>query len=296
MDMKIPKGRYILAVSGGVDSMVLFDLLSNLPEISLVVAHFNHGIRPDSGEDEKLVAGAAAVLGLPFEAGRGELGAGTSEETARRARYEFLNMVRAKYGAGALITAHHQDDLIETAIINLLRGTGRRGIAAISSNKNVLRPLLPYSKKEISSYAKKSKLQWRDDPTNDNQDYLRNYVRHKLVSKMSVEQRREFLDNLKNITERGAEIDDELARLSPLLRRSRLIDRSKFSALPAELGNEVLIHWLRQNDLRDFDKRTIDRLNVALRTAKSNSRHHIKKNLSLQIGQKTARFEPRPLR
>lgn len=296
MDMKIPKGRYILAVSGGVDSMVLLDLLSNLPGVSLVIAHFNHGIRPDSGEDEKLVASVAAVLGLPFEAGRGELGAGASEETARRARYEFLNMVRAKYGAGALITAHHQDDLIETAIINLLRGTGRRGLAAISSNKNVLRPLLPYSKKEISSYAKKSKLQWRDDPTNDNQDYLRNYVRHKLVSKMSIEQRREFLDNLKNITERGAEIDNELARLSSLLRRSRLIDRSKFSSLPAELGNEVLIHWLRQNNMLDFDKRTIDRLNVALRTAKSNSRHHIKKNLSLRIDQKTARFEPRPLR
>jgi len=296
MKISVAPGKYILAVSGGVDSMVLLDLLSNLPGVDLVVAHFNHGIRPDGGEDETLAASVAAAMGLPFEAARGELGAGASEETARRARYEFLNATRTKHGAGAIITAHHQDDLIETAIINLLRGTGRRGLSAISNNKNVLRPLLNHSKKEIISYADENKLRWRDDPTNDNQDYLRNYVRHNLVSKMTAEQRRNFLEHMENVTKHGAKIDHELPRLSLLLGRSGSIDRSKFSALPAELGDEILVHWLRQNGLLDFDKRTVNRLNVALRTAKSNSKHHVKEDLSLRIGRKTARFERRPLR
>src|SRR4051812_31887046 len=115
MKVKVPRGKYILAVSGGVDSMVLLDLLARKPGIELVVAHFDHGIRPDSKKDEVLVRKAAASYGVAFEPGQGNLGPAASEATARQARYHFLDEVLTKHQALKIITAHHQDDAIETA-------------------------------------------------------------------------------------------------------------------------------------------------------------------------------------
>jgi len=204
--------------------------------------------------------------------------------------------VKTKHRAQAIITAHHQDDLIETALINLLRGTGRRGLVAISDNQDVRRPLLSYPKPEIISYAKNNKIEWREDPTNDSPDYLRNHVRRNLVPKMTADQRREFLENLKRVSKAGKRMDAGLSILSSGILDHRTIDRSKFSALPAVLGNELLTYWLRQEGLREFDKRTINRLNVALRTARGPSTHPVKDNLSIEIAQKTARFERRTLR
>src|SRR6185437_11240876 len=104
MEIKVPVGKYVLAVSGGVDSMVLLDLLSNLPGADLIVGHFNHGIRPEADRDEVLVAEAAKKYDLPFEAGRAYLGPKTSEEAARQARYDFLRSIQEKYGASKIIT------------------------------------------------------------------------------------------------------------------------------------------------------------------------------------------------
>jgi tRNA(Ile)-lysidine synthetase-like protein len=132
MKIQLPKGRYVVAVSGGVDSVVLLDALSKLPNLELVVAHLDHGIREDSIEDRRFVASLAASYGLVFEYGEGRLGSGASEATAREARYNFLRGVKMKHDAKAIITAHHQDDLIETAILNMLRGTGRKGLTSLS--------------------------------------------------------------------------------------------------------------------------------------------------------------------
>lgn len=286
----------MIAVSGGVDSMVLLNMLSNLIGVELVVAHYNHGIRANSGEDEDFVAAAAGKLGLPYEAGRGRLGAGASEERARDARYEFLERVRAKHGAAAVITAHHQDDLIETAFINLLRGTGRRGLTAIASNPRILRPLLGYSKKEIVEYALKNNLEWREDPTNRQTDYLRNYLRQKIITKMDMTAREQILHNLNSAIKLDESINGELDAFAGGVMINNEINRSRFSALPVEIGNELLMRWLRELGLRDFDKRMIGRLNTAIRTAKSGTTHPVKKNLNLKISQKTADFMRSPLR
>src|SRR5258708_37503607 len=101
MKVNTPPGKYILAVSGGVDSMVLLDLLSKKPDVELVVAHFNHGIRADSNLDEELVEKAAQKHGLFHEVGYGKLGAGASEETAREASYKFLKSAARKHKANA---------------------------------------------------------------------------------------------------------------------------------------------------------------------------------------------------
>src|SRR5882724_12578395 len=113
MDIIAP-GRYIVAVSGGVDSMVLLDMLRRQPGLDVVVAHVDHGVRVDSHEDTTLVEHYATKYGLTCLVTQLKLGSGVSEETARVARYDFLQKCCKTQNAIGIITAHHQDDLIET--------------------------------------------------------------------------------------------------------------------------------------------------------------------------------------
>src|SRR5580704_3560158 len=115
MDVVLPKsGSYVVAVSGGVDSVVLLHRLQKQPGLRLVVAHFDHGMREDSAEDRRFVKALAQAYGAPFVYDEGHLGSGTSEAEAREARYNFLRRVQAASDAQAIVTAHHQDDLLET--------------------------------------------------------------------------------------------------------------------------------------------------------------------------------------
>ena len=167
--------KYVVAVSGGVDSVVLLDILSKQPNLELIVAHFDHGVRFDSGIDAIFVAGLAKKYRLPFETKREELGPDVGEDVARTRRYKFLRSIAKKHNA-QLVTAHHADDVIETIAINLLRGTGWRGLAVLDSD--VVRLLTRLTKSEIVDYAKHNELVWHDDSTNFENKYLRNRVRH----------------------------------------------------------------------------------------------------------------------
>ncbi len=170
-------GRYVLAVSGGVDSVVMLDMLSRRSDLELIVAHFDHGIRDESHEDRKLVSELAKKYGLPFEYERVELGKNASEVLSRNKRYDFLKRVAGKYDA-KLVTAHHADDVIETIVINFTRGTGWRGLAVLDSG--LARPMTGYTKAEIIDYAIKNNLVWHEDSTNKSDKYLRNRIRQKL--------------------------------------------------------------------------------------------------------------------
>jgi tRNA(Ile)-lysidine synthetase-like protein len=170
--------KYVVAVSGGVDSVVLLDMLAKQGEHELVVAHFDHGIRPGSADDAAFVAALSRVYGLTFETRRVELGPTASEEQARVARYVFLNEVATKHG-GVIATAHHMDDIVETIAINLVRGTGWRGLAVLN-DPNIRRPLLGLRKSELYEYALKNGLEWVEDETNGSDAYLRNRLRAKM--------------------------------------------------------------------------------------------------------------------
>jgi tRNA(Ile)-lysidine synthase TilS/MesJ len=111
------------------------------PDFKFIVAHYDHGVRSDSQLDRQLVQGVARQHGLTFVYDEGKLGPGTSEAVARKARYAFLRKVQQTTGARAIITAHHEDDLLETALLNLLRGTGRRGVTSLRSRHDIHRPL-----------------------------------------------------------------------------------------------------------------------------------------------------------
>lgn len=169
----------IAAISGGIDSVVMLDkLVKSENKEQIVVAHFNHGIRHDSDLDERFVGNLAKSYGLRFETKKENLGPDASENYARARRYHFLKDVAARYG-GEIYTAHHADDLVESVIINLLRGTGWRGLVPLD-NAAINRPLLSASKTDIKKYALENGLAWREDSTNLSDDYLRNRVRKRL--------------------------------------------------------------------------------------------------------------------
>jgi tRNA(Ile)-lysidine synthase len=290
MEIKVPRGIYVVAVSGGVDSVTLLDLLSREAGIKLIIAHFNHGIREEASKDEKLVRELAKKYDWPVEIGQGNLGPSASEEAARKARYEFLEDVREKHAAAKIITAHHQDDLIETAIINLLRGTGRRGLTAIVDNPNVLRPLLSFSKKEILAYAKSSKLNWHEDSTNQDPKYLRNYVRQSLLPNLNSAQRQKLLGDLDKLSKTNKELDASLDQLSDKIKVGGNIIRAEFINLPTEVSNELMAFWLKEQGVKDYDRKLVNQLGMALKTARPGTRHNVKQNLWLTVELHSARF------
>ncbi len=179
--------RYVVAVSGGVDSVVLLDVMQRMPHAELIVAHFDHGIRPDSQDDAAFVAALAKRHNLAFESRREILGEQAGEDMARQRRYAFLTAIAEKYHA-KLVTAHHKDDLIETIAINHSRGTGWRGLVPMSGQ--VVRPLLSMDKQAIRDYALRHNLEWQEDSTNQTDAYLRNRLRRKLASMPSDKKKR----------------------------------------------------------------------------------------------------------
>ncbi len=275
-------GIYVLAVSGGVDSMALLDVLRRRDDLRLVVAHLDHGIRPDSDIDRRLVQKVADKHGLVFVYDQANLGSDASEATARRARYKFLHRVQQATSADAIVTAHHQDDLLETAILNLLRGTARKGLTSLADNKNLRRPMLHLAKDEIIKYANKQDLKWREDTTNQDMKYRRNYVRENMVKKLSAKRRSQLVKLLSEAKIKNQEIDLQIANLLQFVSKGKEINRQFFIALPHAVALEVTAAWLRHNDIRQFDKKLLEKLVKDSKTLSAgkqidiNARHFIK--------------------
>lgn len=283
MDLLLPKpGTYVVAVSGGVDSMALLHILREQPGLKLVVAYFDHGIREDSGADRLLVEQAAKNYGLEFVTAEGHLGNSASEAKARDARYGFLRKVSEDSGASAIITAHHQDDLLETAILNLLRGTNRKGLTPLKGQPDISRPLLKVSKPEILDYAASHGIQWREDSTNTDTAYLRNYVRLKLLSRFSGADRLKLVNILTSLESTNQEIDGLLAAQLKLQAAKEQIDRRWFNRLPHAAAREIMAAWLRANGVRDFDSKALERLVVAAKTAAPGKVFPVRKDLRLK--------------
>lgn len=211
---KLPVSSYILAVSGGVDSVVLLDVIMRhgdfaADDYKFIVAHFDHGIRADSADDARFVSELAGKYNLQFETSREELGGKASEELARDRRYAFLRALAKKHQA-KIITAHHADDAVETVAINISRGTGWRGLAILDSD--IIRPLIDVSKSEIIEYAKQNKLLWHEDSTNTDGAYLRNRMRQRLAA-LKDDDKRQILALRAHQIGLKRDIDQEVTKL-----------------------------------------------------------------------------------
>lgn len=202
--------KYLVAVSGGIDSVVLLDKLVREAKHTLTVAHFDHGIRDDSAADARFVEALASQYGLPFVVERRELGKGASEAYARAHRYNFLR-THAKRLNAVIVTAHHADDILESVAINISRGTGWRGLAVLDG-EGIVRPLLAMSKADIRAYALARRLEWVEDSTNGTDTYLRNRLRRKIGARLPEPSRKALLNLRKEQRHLKRAIDHELAQ------------------------------------------------------------------------------------
>ncbi len=287
MKINLEPGTYILAISGGVDSMTLLDLVFNQfsknTQFNFVVAHFDHGIRPDSIIDRQLVESVSKKYGFKFKFKRLELGINTSEAKAREERYRFLFEQLDKYQASAILTAHHKDDLIETAVFNVLRGTGRKGLASLGNQTMILRPLLKFSKAQIISYATKNNLNWREDSTNQDLKYSRNLIRQTLIEKFSASNQAKLSSLIYKQNRVNKELDGLIDQFLTNISDGITIDRQAINSLPEKLAAELIAEWLRKNNLRDFDKKTIQRILSGSRIGTSGSKYDVKHNYFVTV-------------
>ncbi|NVJ87652.1 MAG: tRNA lysidine(34) synthetase TilS [Algoriphagus sp.] len=179
-----PSHTYLLACSGGVDSMVLGHLLlaSSIP---FEIAHVNFGLRDkESDQDELFVIDWSEKHKIPCHLYHPETQKIAEEKkysiqmAARDIRYTWFEEIRKNRNLNGIILAHHQDDQLETIFLNLLRGTGLDGIQGMAEKKSwLIRPLLPFSKSEIEAYANANGISWREDASNQKTEYKRNKLR-----------------------------------------------------------------------------------------------------------------------
>ncbi len=260
------RAHYIVSVSGGVDSVVLLDVLANQATASLTVAHFDHGIRENSRDDRLFVQNLARDYGLPFVYDEGRLGPNASEAVAREARYMFLRRAKEAAEATAIATAHHQDDVLETAIINLLRGTGRKGLSSLQSTEEIYRPLLTTPKANLITYAQAHGLEWREDSTNADPSYLRNYVRQRILVRFDESSRRQLRQHIDAAMLINAELDSLVIHQLELQPAHNELDRRWFISLPHAVAREIIAMWLREHGASGFNKKTIERLVAQCKT------------------------------
>ena len=296
MKLSLPSGVYIVAVSGGLDSVVLLDSLvkANTGQLELIVAHLDHGIRPESADDANFVRDLASKFRLAFELETAQLGHQASEATARQTRYLFLGNLSHKYQAQAIVTAHHRNDVFETAILNLLRGTGRHGLSSLRSSSTLIRPLLNYHKQDLLKYAQANKLSWREDATNQDQRYRRNYIRHQICPRFKPADKLAFLSNCDQLAQLNPQIDSLLAAhltAQSTRRAGRVFSRYWFNMLPHQLAKEVVYYWLREAQTSHYDQAKIDYLVSKLKTLKPGKQLQVSPTQTISLTKRSLRLQ-----
>ncbi len=255
-DMLRPGDKVVVGLSGGADSVSLLHALHGLKgyNLTLIAAHLNHGIRgKEAGRDAEFSRGVAESLGVEFELGEADAPALRKqsrislEDAARVLRYEFFEEVRKKHKANKIATAHTLDDQAETVLMRLIRGSGTRGLSGIPpvSGKYIARPLIETDRAAIESYLKSRSIEWIEDSTNRERDYLRNRIR---------------LDLLPALSEYNPKIRETLARTADILRLEE-----DFISREAEKGFRKVFN--REGGELTGDLNKYKRLHGALRIA-----------------------------
>jgi tRNA(Ile)-lysidine synthase len=235
----------LVAVSGGMDSMVLLHVLVRLmPRLGfrLHVAHIHHGLRRRSAEqDAAFVSAEGRKYGVPVRVERlapEQRLPGTSVQVwAREARYARLEAVRQRVRAAWVLTGHTQNDQAETVLLNLLRGTGPRGLAGIPEiRERVLRPMLGISRAEIAAYAATNTVRFREDPSNRSLVYRRNHIRHQLLPLLARQYNPQIVSTLAALAVQAREDDDALGSQAAAVARRLFRRRGSAVGLDVSRG------------------------------------------------------------
>jgi tRNA(Ile)-lysidine synthase len=280
-----PDSRYLIGVSGGRDSIALLHRLLDLGYRKLIVCHLNHQLRGRSSQaDSRFVEKLAATWNkksaghVDFEPGSADVHAlakrnKTSIETAaRQARYSFFVGVAKRRRCHTIFLAHHADDLVETFLINLFRGAGATGLAAmreVSTRRiedvdlTVVRPLLSVWRDEIDSYMREHRLKFREDASNKNLALLRNRMRRRVIPYLEKTLGRNIRQNIWRTATIAAEEENWIE--SQLLSVSEVdLSVTKLRGLPVALQRRQILKWLRGQEIADIGFEVVERIRSLL--------------------------------
>jgi tRNA(Ile)-lysidine synthase len=256
--------RYLVGVSGGVDSRVLLHILPMLGLPNLVVCHLNHDLRgAESLEDSRFVHRLTHRLRLPLytETLAALPETGSLEATAREARFQFFARAAQRFSTSSLLLAHHADDQVETFLFNLFRGAGALDNAAIKAESQftvgtlkllIRRPLLQVWKHEIYELAAACRLKFREDSSNLSRQMVRNRVRHDLIPEIEKLMGRPVRRALLRIIELSAEEGNFLRSLVPEMQTQAELDARELRNLSVAIQRRTIHGWLRHQNIQDF--------------------------------------------
>ena len=216
----LKKGKLLIAISGGLDSVVLTHLCQSAG-LSISLAHCNFNLRAEESDaDENFVMQLSEDLELEvfiesFETEKfAKKHKVSTQVAARELRYEWFYQLAEQLNFDYILTAHHADDNLETFLINLSRGTGLDGLTGIPEvNGMIVRPLLPFSREDLEVYAIGKKMEWREDSSNSSNKYLRNKLRHDIIptlKQMNPQLLKSFQNTIENLQESQLIVDDAI--------------------------------------------------------------------------------------
>ena len=309
---RLPNGKDTaigIALSGGLDSMVLFDAVmrsltaqdtsTKHKKITIWVFHIHHGLQKSADAWLDFCALVAQRKKVHFDFRLLQLPANTNEAEARLARYEALADLCEAHGVSDLLLAHHQNDQAETVVLQLLRGAGVRGLAGMPMSRTIAeavanpqvkpitlwRPLLDLSRAELETYAQQHRLKWVEDPSNRSFIYRRNAVRHSLLPKLELIQpgaianlarSAKLLSDSQHLLERLAQLDGaEILQTSKTAQRKTVIKVKPLLDLylkDAAAANNVMRYWLHQLGLAMPSVERLQSWWVDLQRARSDAR------------------------
>src|SRR5437764_3531700 len=267
--------RYLIGVSGGRGSVALVRWLTNIGYKKLIVCHFDHQLRGRSSQaDACFVKKLAAKYRADFQIGSANVRALAKkkrmsiETAAREARYSFFAKIARRRHCRTIFLAHHADDLVETFLLNLVRGAGITGLAAMREVSTrridkfdlvVVRPFLGVWRKEIDIYLREQRLKLREDASNKNLNPLRNRVRHRVIPYLEKMLGRNIRQNIWRTAVIAAEEEKWIEGDLP---DSKHADFSvaKLRALPIALQRRALSKWLRAQNVADVGFDAIERV------------------------------------
>lgn len=256
----------VVGVSGGPDSITLLDILIKLQEqlkFNIVVAHINHMIRKDAEDDEKYVEKYCKNKNIPFyvkQARVEEIAKNQkigTEEAGRNLRYEFFNEILKKTKSNKIATAHTKNDNVETVLMNIIRGTGTKGLKGIEiiRDNKYIRPLLEISRTEIEEYCQKNNLEPRIDTSNMENIYTRNKIRNLLIPYIQKEFNPniiETIDRLSCISKEENKYFENITKKTYkeiLLEETKneiVLDLKKFNTLETVIKNRIVLYTINR--------------------------------------------------
>jgi tRNA(Ile)-lysidine synthase len=272
-----PDERYLIGVSGGRDSIALLHWLINLGYKKLIVCHLNHQLRGRSSDaDARFVEKLAAKYRVDFELGAANVRALAKkkkmsiETAAREARYSFFAKAAKGHGCRTIFLAHHADDLVETFLLNLIRGAGLTGLAAMRDVSTrrvdnvdlaIARPLLSVWRTEIDDYVREHRLKFREDASNKDLVPMRNRVRNCIIPYLEKIFGRNIRQNIWRTAIIAAEEESWIDNQVPDSANADL-SVPKLRALPVALQRRTILKWLRAQNISDVGFEVIERVRL----------------------------------